>query len=93
MGDVKFMEPEEYEAYLAQQKAKEEAFVTGMCTEEEAKNPPELGKITSTGDKEIQVSLYDLNRQMIAQMPDMTDEQLLFARESFKDWLNHYKDN
>lgn len=93
MGDVKFMEPEEYEAYLAQKKAEEEAFVTGMCTEEEAKNPPELGKITSTEDKEIQVSLYDLNRQMISQMPDMTEEQLLFARESFKDWLNHYKDN
>lgn len=93
MGDIKFMEPEEYEAYLAQQQ--EPAFVTGMTTVDDLANLPQDGevKITSTGDKELHVSLYDLNRQMVAQMPDMTEEQLLFARESFKDWLNHYKDN
>lgn len=77
MADIKFMEPEEYEAYLAAQ----EQAVT-------AEKP-----IATNDNTEIQVSLYQLNRQLVAQMPDMTEEQLLFARESVKDWLAHNTDN
>lgn len=76
----RFMEPEEYEAYLKEQAEAEKAILEHVAMEQ-----PE-------GQSEVQVSLYEMNQNIIGAMPNMTAEQLMFARETFKDWVEHNRD-
>ena len=70
----KFMEPEEYEEYLKTE------FVTGMTTDnEEATKAPESV-----------VTLYELNQNIIAQMPALDEMGWEDARINFINW---YKKN
>lgn len=74
---ARFMEPEEYQKYL-------ESIENAPATEESVEE--------SLEKQEVLVSLYKMNQDIIRTMPDMTDEQLMFARETFKDWVAAHRD-
>lgn len=100
-----YMEQEEYQEYLAQ---KEPIEVWQMSTpddlsaEAEAENDTFTAAATTVEeeivvrdaeDRVAEVSLYELNQQLIAQMPEYDDKKWTDAKLIIADWYNNHKDN
>lgn len=99
-----YMEQEEYQEYLAQ---KEPIEIWQMSTSDDLSAEAEIGTITTATvengeedevaqdakDRLAEVSLYELNQQLIAQMPEYDDKKWTNAKLIIADWYNNHKDN
>lgn len=88
-----YMEQEEYQEYLAQNKPVE---VWQMSTPEALTEEIETETSEAATDKEdnlAKVSLYELNQQLIAQLPEYDEKKWTDAKLIVADWYNKHKDN
>lgn len=88
-----YMEQEEYQEYLAQNEPVE---VWQMSTPEALAEEIEaeaLEEVMGKEDNLAEVSLYELNQQLIAQMPEYNEKKWTDAKLIVADWYNKHKDN
>lgn len=95
-----YMEQEEYQEYLAQ---KEPIEIWQMSTPDDLSAKAEIGTLTTAvlenGEKEdakdrlAEVSLYELNQQLIAQMPQYDEKKWTDAKLIIADWYKNHKDS
>jgi len=104
-----YMEQEEYQEYLAQKEPAEiwqmstpddlsaEAEIGTLTTAVLENGEEEIvattGVIRDAEDRLAEVSLYELNQQLIAQMPEYDDKKWTDAKLIIADWYNNHKDN
>lgn len=83
--NIILMEPDEYDAYLADLEAKRASAL--------AKLAEEAGE-DQDGANSMEVSLYWMNQKLISGMPELTMEQRRAIGETLiPDWLSRYEDN
>lgn len=100
-----YMEQEEYQEYLAQQEPIEVwQMSTAEDMQEEIKVEAEVEiyeevmseePVKQEQDKDTlaEVSLYELNQQLIAQMPEYDEKKWTDAKLIIADWYKSHKDN
>ena len=104
-----YMEQEEYQEYLAQKEPIEvwqmstpddlsaEAEIGTLTTVVLENGEEEIvastGVIRDAEDRLTEVSLYELNQQLIAQMPEYDDKKWTDAKLIIADWYNNHKNN
>lgn len=88
-----YMEQEEYQEYLAQNEPIE---VWQMSTPEALAEEIETETSEAVTDKKdslAKVSLYELNQQLISQMPQYDEKKWTDAKLIIADWYKNHKDN
>lgn len=88
-----YMEQEEYQEYLAQNEPIE---IWQMSTPEALAEEIETETSEAATGKEdnlAKVSLYELNQQLIAQLPEYDEKKWTDAKLIVADWYNKHKDN
>ena len=104
-----YMEQEEYQEYLAQNEPVEiwqmstpddlsAEVELGTLTTAVSENGEEeivstTGVLRDAEDNLAEVSLYELNQQLIAQMPEYDEKKWTDAKLIVADWYNKHKDN
>ena len=97
-----YMEQEEYQEYLAQNEPVEVWQMSTVEDEPQIENKPKKNpsankvreeSISKQEEPLTEVSLYELNQQLIAQMPEYDEKKWTDAKLIVADWYNKHKDN